>query len=78
MHVSYLFTSNFRTDRSKVVLLLKILFVVCICLYHTVMSVYCSLEVTCWERADLLALLFVMLSCVLSFSHTMSWVRCGT
>ena len=28
------------------------------------MSVSCSLVVTCWERADLLVLLYVMLSCV--------------
>ena len=44
---------------------------------HAVMSVHCSLVVTCWERADLLALLYV-LSCVLSLSHVVSWVRCGT
>ena len=35
--------------------------------YHTV-SVPCSLVVTCcWERADLLAFLYVMFSCV--FCH---------
>ena len=28
------------------------------------MSVHCSLLVTCWERANLLALLYVMFSCV--------------
>ena len=33
--------------------------------------------VTCWDRADLLALLYVMLSCVLSRSHMVFWVRCG-
>ena len=27
-------------------------------------KVYCSLVVTCWERANLLALLYVMFSCV--------------
>ena len=31
---------------------------------HAVMSVYCSLVVTCWERANLLAFLYVMFSCV--------------
>ena len=31
---------------------------------HTVLSDPCSLVVTCLERADLLALLYVMLSCV--------------
>ena len=29
-----------------------------------VLSVSCSLVVTCWERADLLALLYVMYLCV--------------
>ena len=28
------------------------------------LSVHCSLVVTCWERADLLALLYVMFKCV--------------
>ena len=64
------------TDRSKAVLLLWILFGICLC--HTAMSVSCSLMVTHWERADLLALLCVMFPCVLSLSHTVSWVRCGT
>ena len=31
---------------------------------HVVLSVHCSLVVTCWERANLLTLLFVMFSCV--------------
>ena len=31
----------------------------------TDLSVPCSLVVTCWEKADLLALLYVMFSCVL-------------
>ena len=41
-------------------------FVICVCLCHTVMSVSCSLAVTCWERVDLLAFLYVMFSCVFS------------
>ena len=45
---------------------------------HAFLSVYCSLVVTCWEKAGLLALLYVMLSCVLSLSHVVSWDRCGT
>ena len=32
---------------------------------HVLLSVHCSLVVTCWERADLLALLHVMFYCVL-------------
>ena len=49
-----------------------------VCLCHTVLSVPCSLAVTCCERADLLALLFVMFSCVFSLSHMVSRARYGT
>ena len=49
-----------------------------VCLCCAVLSVPCSLVVTCWERADLLALLCVVLYCVLSLSHTVFRVRCGT
>ena len=52
---------------------LLFLFRVCRAIY----SVHCSLMVTCWERTDLLALLYAMFSCVLSLSHVVSWVRCG-
>ena len=45
---------------------------------HTVFSVHCSHVVTWWEMADLLALLYMMFSCVLSLSHMVSWVRYGT
>ena len=44
--------------------------------YCLVLSVYCSL-VVCWERADLLVLLYVTFCCVF-VSHMVSWVRCGT
>ena len=58
-------SSSIFTDRSKAAFLLWILFCylcfVCVC--HTVLYVTCSLLVTCWESADLLALLYVMLSC---------------
>ena len=56
-------SSIFLTDRSKVVFLFVYLFVICVCLCHTVMSVSCSLLVTCWKRADLLALLYVIYLC---------------
>ena len=39
----------------------------CFCVCYAVLSVPCGLVVTCWERADLLALLCVMFSCVLFF-----------
>ena len=56
-------SSNFLTDRSKAVLLLLIFFVICVS-YHTVLPVHGNLVITCWERADLLTLLYVMFSCV--------------
>ena len=45
---------------------------------HAFLSALCSLVVTCWERAGLLALLCVIVSCVLSLYHVVSWVSDGT
>ena len=56
-------SSDCLTDRSKAVLLLLIIFVICVS-YHTVLSVPCSLVVSCCGLADLLALLSLMFSCV--------------
>ena len=58
----------FFTDRSKAVLRLWIfvLFVFHVCL--AVLSVHFKLVVTCWERANLLSLLYVMCSCVFGTS----------
>ena len=36
----------------------------CVCLCHIVLSVSCSLMFTCWERADVLALVYVAFSCL--------------
>ena len=36
----------------------------CWCLCHIVLSVSCSLVVTCWERQYFLAILYLMFSCV--------------
>ena len=47
------------------------LFVICVCLCHTDMSVSCSLVVTYWERADLFGLLYVMFS--LYYCHFPTW-----
>ena len=41
------------------------LFLFHVCLYYAALSVPYSLVITSWERADLLALLCVMFSCVL-------------
>ena len=46
------------------VLFLWIIFGIKFHVCHAVMSVYCSLMGTCWERANLLSLLYVMFSCV--------------
>ena len=46
-----------------------------LCFVFVVLS---CLVVTYWEKTGLLALLYVMFYCVLSFSHVVSWVRCGT
>ena len=56
--------SNFLTDGSKAVLLCGsfFLFVLHVYLCHTVLSVPCMHVVTCWVRADLLALLCVTFS----------------
>ena len=63
-------SSNFLTDLSKAVPLLWILFEHRVCLCLTVLSVPCSLVVTCWERADLLAFVRVMFACVfVTFSY---------
>ena len=59
-------SSNFLTGGFKAVLLLWLFFVICVFLCH-ILSVSCSLVVTCWERVDLLAILSVMF-----FVHTVS------
>ena len=46
---------------------------------HAILSsFYCSLVVTCLKRADLLALLYMVIYCVLSLPDGVSWVKCGT
>ena len=47
---------KYLTDLSKVVLLLRNMCVFVSCVSHAFASVHCCLAVTCWERADLLAL----------------------
>ena len=56
-------SSNLFTDSSKAVLLLCIFFVIYVCFCCAVLSVHCSLVITCWARAKFLALLCVMFSC---------------
>ena len=41
-----------------------------ICLYYAVLSVPSSLVVTCWERADLLALLCVIFFVFVTFQYS--------
>ena len=49
-----------------------------LCYFHAFVSVHCCLVVTCWERADLLALVYDVKLCFLSLSHVVSLVKCGT
>ena len=70
---------KYFTDRSKAVLLLWIFYVFvlfCVC-YVLCMSVYMCFVVTCWERADLLALVCGVYCEFVTFP-LVSWVRCGT
>ena len=70
---------NFLADRSKAVLLLWIFFIVnFVVVCHTVLSVTYSLVVTSCEGVDLSALLYLVFLEFVSFSHTVSWVRCVT
>ena len=59
---------------------LFLLFMFHVCLCYSVLSVPCSHVITCWERTDLLALLWVMFffSYFLSLFLMVFWVRCGT
>ena len=47
------------------------------CVSHAFASVHYCLEVTCWERANVLSLV-VMFIILMLISHVVSWVRCGT
>ena len=54
---------------------LLLMFHVC----HAILSsIYCSRVVTCLERADLLAPLYVVIYSVLSLPDGVSWVKCDT
>ena len=57
-------SSNFA-DRFKAVLLLWIIFMF-------ILVLPCSPVIACWEKADLLALLCAVFSCVSSLSHRSS------
>ena len=49
-------TVTYFTDHSKAVLFLWIFFLCLVCVMPLWASVYLCLMVTCWERADFLAL----------------------
>ena len=73
------YTLQVFTDRSKAVLLLWIFYVFvlsCVC-YVLCASVCVCFVVTCWERADLLALVCGVFCEFVTFP-LVSWVRCGT
>ena len=66
---------KYFTDGSKVVFLLWIISVFVSCVSHAFASVRYYLVVTCWERADLLLVMFIV---VLFLSRVVSWVVCCT
>ena len=57
-------------------ILLWVLYVLCVSCLSVVLSclIFAALWSPAGKRADLLALLYVMLFCVLLISHTVSWV----
>ena len=65
--------SNFLTGRSKMVPLWGSFLIICVSCQSTVLSVPYSLVVTCWEKVDLLALLFVMWLCFCHFPKFPMW-----
>ena len=65
------------TECFKAVLLLWTICVFVSCDSNPFASVHCCLVVTCWGRADLLALVGDVY-CILLLSHVVSWVRYGT
>ena len=46
------------------------------CVSHAFASVNCCIVVTCWEKADLLALVGDV-NCGFVTSNVVSWVKCG-
>ena len=71
-------TVKYFIDSSKAVLLLWIFYVFFGLVFAMPLcaSVYLCLLVTCWERADLLALVCAV--CEFVTFPLISWVRCGT
>ena len=68
---------KYFTDRSKAVLLLW-MFLFCLVFAMSLWaSVYMCFVATCWERADLLALVCGVYCEFVTFP-LVSWVRCGT
>ena len=58
------------TQSGNVIFIL--LLVLCVRLCYAVLHVLCCIVITCWERADLFALLCVMFTVFLSLPHV-SW-----
>ena len=68
-----------RLNKNIIFLYLKFFYVFvlsCVC-YVLCASVYMCFVVTCWERADLLALVCGVFCEFVTFP-LVSWVRCGT
>ena len=70
-------SSKIFTDRSKAVLLSFMLLFCLVFAMSLCVSVYMCFVVTCWERADLFALVCGVYCEFVTFP-LVSWVRCGT
>ena len=68
--------SSIFTDNSKAVLLLCVLFVI-VSYMSCCLGVLSSLCVTCLERANCFALLYVTFSSVLSITIMVFYIMCG-
>ena len=70
--VKHVYALQYFTDLSKAVFLLWIIlsFMFHVCFCYAVLSVPCSLVITCCERVDLLALLALLCCVFLYFSFT--------
>ena len=72
--ILFFFFLLFQGGASFVDLFLLFVFSVC----RALLYVHFSLVVTCWEQADLLALLYVMFSSIFVTFQCGVLVRCGT
>ena len=71
-----IFNFEFSADNLRKRVIFYVFVLSCVC-YVLCTSVYMCFVVTCWERADLLALVCGVFCEFVTFP-LVSWVRCGT